>query len=124
MPFPGMFSNSVISCGEVPFSNVFTIASASGCSERRSRLYNIPRTFSVFSRHSIFTTTGCPSVMVPVLSNTMESIFRATSRQAASFIRMPCSAPLPMPTISAVGVANPSAHGQAIIRTVTMDSKP
>ncbi len=32
---------------------------------------------------------------------------------------MPFSAPLPMPTVSDVGVARPSAHGQAMIRVVT-----
>ena len=30
---------------------------------------------------------------------------------------MPFSAPLPVPTIMAVGVARPSAHGQAITKT-------
>ena len=32
---------------------------------------------------------------------------------------MPFSAPLPMPTVSEVGVARPSAHGQAMISVVT-----
>ena len=32
---------------------------------------------------------------------------------------MPCSAPLPVPTITDSGVARPSAHGQAMISTVT-----
>ncbi len=30
---------------------------------------------------------------------------------------MPFSAPIPVPTITAVGVANPNAQGQAIIKT-------
>ena len=34
-------------------------------------------------------------------------------------IRMPSWAPRPVPTISAVGVASPSAHGQAMISTAT-----
>ena len=33
---------------------------------------------------------------------------------------MPSSAPLPVPTITAVGVASPMAHGQAITSTATM----
>ena len=36
----------------------------------------------------------------------------------------PCSAPLPMPTMMAVGVASPSAHGQAMMTTVTNASNP
>jgi hypothetical protein len=33
--------------------------------------------------------------------------------------RIPFCAAFPIPTINAVGVANPSAHGQAIINTAT-----
>ena len=69
-------------------------------------------------------TWGFPSVMVPVLSNTIASTFRAISRLSASLIRMPHSAPFPMPTMIAVGVANPNAQGQAIINTVTAASNP
>ena len=69
-------------------------------------------------------TTGFPSVTVPVLSSTTVSIFLAVSRLSASFIRMPRSAPLPMPTMMAVGVASPRAHGQAMMSTVTNASSP
>jgi len=41
------------------------------------------------------------------------------SKASAFFIRIPFSAPLPVPTIMAVGVANPNAHGQAMIKTAT-----
>ena len=34
-------------------------------------------------------------------------------------MRIPFSAPIPLPTIKAVGVARPKAHGQAITRTAT-----
>ena len=64
-------------------------------------------------------TTGFPSVSVPVLSIITVSIFPAVSRLTASLIRIPFSAPLPMPTMTAVGVASPNAHGQAITSTVT-----
>ncbi len=37
---------------------------------------------------------------------------------------MPCSAPLPTPTIIAVGVASPKAQGQAIIRIPTKANMP
>jgi len=32
---------------------------------------------------------------------------------------MPCVAPLPVPTVMDIGVAKPSAHGQAMINTET-----
>ena len=38
-------------------------------------------------------------------------------------IRIPSCAPRPVPTSSAVGVARPSAHGQATIRTATVAEK-
>ena len=41
----------------------------------------------------------------------------AISRASAFFIKIPFSAPLPVPTIIAVGVAKPIAQGQAIIKT-------
>ena len=69
-------------------------------------------------------TTGFPSVTVPVLSSTMVSIPFAVSKLSASLINMPVSAPFPIPTMMAVGVASPSAHGQAIISTVTAASSP
>src|SRR3989338_5534223 len=59
-------------------------------------------------------TLGLPSVKVPVLSMTMIFILEAFSKVAASFIRILCLAPMPVPTATTVGVANPSASGQAI----------
>src|SRR5215469_6700693 len=41
------------------------------------------------------------------------------SRLSPPLIRIPCSAPFPVPTIIAVGVARPRAHGQATTRTAT-----
>ena len=60
-----------------------------------------------------------PVVTVPVLSRTMVSICRVDSRIWGPLIRMPSWAPRPVPTSSAVGVARPRAHGQAMIRTAT-----
>jgi hypothetical protein len=60
-----------------------------------------------------------PAVMVPVLSSTTVSIRRVDSRTCGPLIRMPSWAPRPVPTMSAVGVASPSAQGQAMIRTAT-----
>ncbi len=58
-----------------------------------------------------------PRVIVPVLSSTTCRSARARSRASPSLIRIPCSARLPVPTMIAVGVARPSAHGQAMTST-------
>ena len=60
-----------------------------------------------------------PSVTVPVLSSTIVVIRRVCSSTSGPLIRIPSCAPRPVPTISAVGVASPSAHGQAMISTAT-----
>ena len=60
-----------------------------------------------------------PAVMVPVLSSTTVSMRRVCSSTCGPRIRMPSCAPRPVPTSSAVGVANPSAHGHAMISVVT-----
>ena len=44
-------------------------------------------------------------------------ILWADSKASPPFIKIPFSAPLPVPTIIAVGVASPRAHGQAITNT-------
>ena len=54
----------------------------------------------------------------PVLSKTTASIPAASSSASPPRIRMPASAPLPVPTMIAVGVARPMAHGQAMTTTV------
>ncbi|MCW0435574.1 hypothetical protein NB723_000538 [Xanthomonas sacchari] len=56
---------------------------------------------------------------MPVLSTTSAVSARARSSTSASRIRMPARAPTPVPTMIAVGVARPSAHGQAITNTAT-----
>ena len=62
-------------------------------------------------------TTGAPSVIVPVLSSTTVRIRWVSSRAAPLLMRMPLSAPLPVPTMIAVGVARPRAHGHAMTST-------
>ena len=56
---------------------------------------------------------------VPVLSSTIVSTRRVDSRTSGPLISRPSWAPRPVPTSSAVGVASPSAHGQAMISTAT-----
>ena len=54
---------------------------------------------------------------VPVLSSTTADALCSVSSASPDFISMPFSAPLPVPTIIATGVARPSAHGQLITST-------
>ena len=63
------------------------------------------------------TTLIRPSVRVPVLSMIIMSIFWLDSIACGPRINIPSCAPRPVPTSSAVGVASPSAHGQAITST-------
>ena len=60
--------------------------------------------------------------MVPVLSNTIVVIFEADCSASPFRISTPASAALPTPTITDIGVAKPSAQGQAIISTVVADT--
>ena len=62
--------------------------------------------------------------MVPVLSITTTFTAWANSKLCASLIKIWFDAAIPTPTIMAVGVAKPSAHGQAITNTVTAFNKP
>mmetsp|Transcript_20045 Transcript_20045/g.58585 ORF Transcript_20045/g.58585 Transcript_20045/m.58585 type:complete len:272 (-) Transcript_20045:1253-2068(-) len=60
---------------------------------------------------------GLPFVRVPVLSKTRMETWWATSRASPPLMRMPFSAPTPVPTMTAVGVARPKAQGQATTTT-------
>ena len=60
-----------------------------------------------------------PSVSVPVLSTTSVSIFRIVSIASALRKSTPERAAFPVATMMAIGVASPSAQGQAMIRTAT-----
>ena len=96
-------------------------ARAIGCSEadstaparRRISVRDAPSS-GVTSTSSIL-----PSVTVPVLSRTIVPIRRVCSRTSGPLTRIPSCAPRPVPTIIAVGVARPSAHGHAMMRTAT-----
>ena len=66
-----------------------------------------------------FVRRGRPSVSVPVLSTTSVCTFSINSIASAFLIRTPAWAPRPTPTMTDIGVASPSAHGQAIISTAT-----
>jgi hypothetical protein len=47
----------------------------------------------------------------------------AVSSASAERISTPCSAPLPVPTMIDSGVARPRAHGQAMIKTETAETR-
>ena len=64
-------------------------------------------------------TAGLPSVSVPVLSTTVRRVARPARAHAALRMSDASWAPRPVPTMMAVGVASPSAHGQAITSTAT-----
>ncbi|MNI26937.1 hypothetical protein D3C73_806580 [compost metagenome] len=69
-------------------------------------------------------TAGRPSVSVPVLSTMIVSTFSICSSASAFLIRTPACAPRPTPTMIDIGVASPSAQGQAMIRTETAATRP
>ena len=99
-------------------SALSTIALASGCSDKASiEAASVNSSVSLMPFGAMSVTDGLPSVIVPVLSSTTVSILCAVSRLSADFVSIPSCAPLPVPTIIAVGVASPNAQGQEITST-------
>jgi len=119
-PFPARLSNPLISMRGIPSAFALrTMASPNGCSDPASTLAAITNMSGHdSSKRRISITSGCPLVRVPVLSKTTVVTLPATSSASPPLMRMPSSAPFPVPTMMAVGVANPRAQGQAITRTV------
>ena len=126
-PRPGSASKSSTRRATIPRSSARRItASASGCSLLLSRAAaSLSRAFSDAAEPSsrgagmMSVTSGAPRVIVPVLSSTMTSTSRRFSSASAPLKRMPSSAPLPVPTMMATGVASPSAQGQLMTTTET-----
>src|SRR5579875_1948224 len=121
-PLPVRDSNSRAGSSRKPLSIApATIAAASGCSLPRSRLA-LSRRSSFASKPPAGSTTlsfGFPCVRVPVLSTTSVSTLRKCSIASAFLNRTPTVAPFPVATMMDIGVASPSAHGQAMMRTAT-----
>ena len=120
MPRPGSASNCSAPSRSSPRVRAkVTIAAPSGCSEPTSAAAARRSTSSagVPSAGMMLVTEGAPRVSVPVLSRTIVVMRRAASSASPPRIRIPSSAALPVPTMMAVGVARPSAHGQATIST-------
>ena len=118
-PWPTAASNSLGSAISAPVASArSTTARASGCSERDSaEAASASRRSSGIPNASRSVTRGSPRVRVPVLSRTTVSSPSAVSSASPPRTSTPSSAPRPVPTMIAVGVASPSAHGQAMIRT-------
>jgi len=124
---PAGASKSAASTSARPFSfAAATTAAARGCSLDRSRLAARRSTSSDKKPGAgrIATTRGLPSVKVPVLSTTSVSTFSNRSSASAFLISTPDRAPRPTPTMIDIGVASPSAHGQAMISTDTAAMSP
>ena len=122
MPWPGICENSVTGRKGAPRRLASsTMARARGCSESASSeaaaVSSVSSETCACGARSV--TTGWPWVMVPVLSSTTTCTSCAVSRASADLIRMPLLAPRPVPTMIAVGVARPSAHGQDTTSTDT-----
>src|SRR5207253_9770086 len=64
-------------------------------------------------------TFGFPSANVPVLSHSATEILLNISIASPLLNSTPFDAPLPIPTIIAVGVANPRAHRHATTNIAT-----
>ncbi len=121
-PIPEMERNSLTCSGLKPLRRAAsTTACPSGCSEFCSTEAATRRTVSSVwpSVATTSVTPGSPLVSVPVLSKITLSIPPATSSASALRMRTPISAPRPVPTSSDVGVASPSAQGQAMMSTET-----
>ena len=121
-PLPVMDSKpSAARSGRLRASAPATIAAASGCSLARSRLAASWSKRASSKPGAGFTATkdGLPSVSVPVLSNTRVSTLRMNSMASAFLNSTPIVAPLPVATMIDIGVANPKAQGQAMMRTAT-----
>ena len=130
IPRPGNDRSASSACGVMPRRAAASVtARASGCAlplcrpaamESHSISSSAPsRGTSRSSSDTSAVSTGRPSVKVPVLSNATVSTRRAISSALASFTRMPRVAAMPVPAITATGVARPSAQGQAITSTAT-----
>ena len=129
-PRPGSAVKSSTVRATMPISSARAMmASARGCSLFfSSAAASFMRAFSLMARvpsgrsaGRMSVTAGAPLVMVPVLSSTTVSTFCSVSSASALLNSTPISAPLPVPTIMASGVASPSAHGQLMTTTATAE---
>ena len=126
MPCPATAVNWVGATVSIPLSAAArTIALPIGCSLPRSaEAASRRRELGALatrapSRKMMSVSVNSPRVKVPVLSRTTVANFPARSSDSVFRKRMPRCAPMPVPTITAVGVASPNAHGHAMTSTAT-----
>ena len=100
------------------FAKLGTFAQYSCVAE--SQVIKVDSDFPLEAECNASVTSGLPRVKVPVLSRRTVLNLWARSSASPERMRMPFSAPLPVPTTMAVGVAKPMAHGQAITNTATV----
>ena len=126
-PRPAWFENPRIDEAATPRAPApATMARAIGCSDADSTAAARPRIVSSDSRSlfdsgrvTMLSSDILPVVTVPVLSRTIVSIVRVCSSVSADLMTIPSWDARPDPTRRAVGVAKPSAHGQATTSTAT-----
>ena len=123
-PCPAIASKSRTVAGAMPQSRrvLARWRARAGAPSRARRLAAMRSTSSARRAGRSGTTSvtaGRPTVSVPVLSTTSVSMRPARSSAAALRMSTPARAPAPLPTMIAVGVARPSAQGQAITSTAT-----
>ena len=122
VPRPGTASTSRGASSSRPRARAASItARASGCSLPPCRLAASASAASASTSGAgeNASSRGRPRVRVPVLSKATVRTRWAISSASASLIRMPNFAATPVPAMIAVGVARPSAQGQAITSTAT-----
>ena len=121
-PRPVSDSNASASSMRRPRASAPSVrAFASGCSLARSMpaARASHRSCGMLPTETAASSTGRPSVRVPVLSITRVSARSRRWSDFASRISTPSRAPRPTPVITDTGVASPSAHGQAMMSTDT-----
>ena len=121
-PRPSRLRNaSTAGSGPCSARAALAMARAIGCSEALFQRTHEPQHLAAVDAVGDATSTSAilPVVTVPVLSSTIVSTLRVDSSTSGPLMSRPSCAPRPVPTMSAVGVASPSAHGQAMISTAT-----
>ena len=122
-PRPSWLTNSSTagSCASCRLVASAAIARATGCSDAASSAPTSLHALASSIAEVVVIPAGWsfPVVTVPVLSRTIVSTRLVDSRTSGPRMIIPSCAPRPVPTIRAVGVARPSAQGQAMIRTAT-----
>ena len=124
MPAPGWLTTSPAAAGvECPSraSAPATTAWARGCSELDSTdaARASASSASASPTGTASSRAGRPWVRVPVLSSTTTPRRRTVSRVSPPRMSSPSSAPRPLDTITATGVARPRAQGQATTTVAT-----